>query len=154
MKKLQQSGCPVYKTELTMCFFKPDSAECLKGRRDAERTRPITHRCEPLSCANSALIRLQVPAYLEDFEEYATLADDASQSSSQIELYRSEMAKLAAVIASFTPTLMAEREVLDCELEGADPREASTLARKQRRCEVDDLLRRVEASKVTELANA
>jgi hypothetical protein len=154
VKKLKKSGRPVYKTKLTMCFFKADSAECLKGRPTTERTGPLTHRCEPLICANSAIIRLQAPTYLEDFEEYATLADDSSQSPSQVKLYRTEMAKLAALIAPFIPTLVAECEMLERELDGADPREAATVALQQRKREIEDLLCRIEAGKVKEMIHA
>jgi len=154
IERLKKSGRPVYKTPLTMCFFKGDSAECLKDRPAAERTRPLTHRCDPVLCANSAITRLQVPAYLEDFEDYAALAEDPSQSPSQMEINRAEMKKLARMIIPFETTLLAERALLYRELENADPREASTVARITRRKEIDDLLRRMEAGRLKDAATA
>ncbi len=152
MAKLKKSQRPVYKTKFTMCFFKGDAAECLKGRAATERTRPITHRCEPLTCANSAITRLQVPAYLEDLEEFAALAADPGQSSSQVALYQTQMSELAQLIVPFLPTLAAEQIWLERQLQGADPREASSVALRHRRDEVAELLRRIDEPRVRDAA--
>jgi hypothetical protein len=146
MDRLKKSQRPVYKTKYTMCFFKPDAAECLKGRPASERRRPITHRCEPLTCTNSAITRLQVPAYLEDLEECAALAADPGQSPSQVEIYREQVSDLGRLVAPYVPVLVRERALLEQQLRDAPPREVSTLARVARRDEVDDLLRRIEST--------
>ncbi|NOG73355.1 hypothetical protein [Roseicella sp. DB1501] len=152
IQRLRKSGVPVYKTALTMCVFKGDSAECLKGVPAGQRTRPRTHKCDPHGCANSAITRLQVPAYLEDFEEYGQLLADPGHSSSQRDIYRQEMAMLARLILPFLPTLEAEGGVLDQALIGVGAREASTVSRKRRRAEVADLIARIERAGVRSYA--
>jgi integrase len=148
MAKLKKSQRPVYKTPFTMCFFKADVAVCLKDRPSGDRTRPATHRCEPLTCANSAITRLQIPAYLEDYEECRDLAADPSQSPSQISLYREQMDELERLILPFLPTLAAEQRLLEGQLTGADPHEADTIALQARYDEVKRLFERIKAAEL------
>ncbi|MFC7688277.1 hypothetical protein ACFQY5_34010 [Paeniroseomonas aquatica] len=152
LQRLRKNGMPVYKTALTMCVFKGDAAECLKGVAAGQRTRPRTHKCDPHACANSAITRLQIPAYLEDFEEYSQLNADSGHSSSQKVIYREEMAMLARLILPFLPVLNAEGGVLDQELVGADAREAATVSRAKRRSEVADLITRIERAEIRSYA--
>lgn len=144
MARLKHSQRPVYKTKFTMCVFKGDAAECLKGRPAAERSRPLTHRCEPLACANSAITRLQVPAYLDDYEEAAALAEDPGQSPSQRDLYRQQMGDVADLLKPFAPVLVGELVWLREKLRLSDPREASTIGTIKRSGEVQSLLERME----------
>src|SRR3546814_17889643 len=96
-----------------MCFFNRDAAECLKHMPVAERKKPLTHKCEPLNCANYVLTRLQVAGFLEDFEAYAAMAVDPSQSPSQKVLATEELGGLATLIAPFVPLLSRESTWLD-----------------------------------------
>src|SRR3546814_14074299 len=81
----------LFRSPYSMCFCKRDAAECLKQMPVAERKKPLTHKCEPLNCANSVLTRLQVAGFLEDFKAYAAMAVDPSQSPSQKEIGRAHV---------------------------------------------------------------
>src|SRR3546814_442716 len=154
MVLLKRSGRPVYLTPYIMCFFNRDAAECLKHMPVAERKKPLTHKCEPLNCANSVLTRLQVAGFLEDFEAYAAMAVDPSQSPSQKVLATEEMGGLATLIAPFVPVLRRESTWLEEILRGADPKEAETVGLRSRQAEVASLLRRISVAEVERLANA
>ena len=148
MAKYKKAGRPVYLTAYSTCVFTADAAECLKGVPENQRDRPITHRCSPLTCANSVITRLQVPAYLEDCEAYAAIAIDPNSSSSQVMLAEGEMARLTALMAPYLPVLKKEFDALDQALEVAEPLEASTVALKSRRSELNNILCRLDLAGV------
>jgi hypothetical protein len=150
IQKLKKSGVPVYYTPYCMCMFKAETAECLKGAPEAERSRPAAHRCSPLKCANAALTRLQVPAYLDDMEAYAELRDDKLSSPSQRELARKEIQVLWPVVQPHIVTLKAEHRLLEDELSGLAANEASTIAKRSRRDAVAAILGRLEAGRFSE----
>lgn len=143
MEQIKKTGRPVYLTPFSTCIFIADAAECLKGVPIQERKRPATHRCSPLTCANAAITRLQIPAYLEDYESYRQIADDLTSSSSQVDLARREMDVLKGVLYPHIQTFIVERETIERALIGQDEREAETIALANRLRVVNDLLTRL-----------
>lgn len=152
--RIKESGRPVYKTKLTMCLFSPDTAECLKDKPIGERQRPLTHRCNPATCANSAITRLQVPAYLEDYEAAAAMASDPAESPSQVKIHREQMQVLAGIILPFVSVLAGELKSLQTEIEGGDSRDVVTVAKSQRRDEIYSMIARINAARMEEVVGA
>ncbi|MCD2324200.1 hypothetical protein LQ953_09270 [Sphingomonas sp. IC-56] len=144
MQKLRKVGRPIYLTSFSTCVFDADAAECLKGRPPHERDRPLTHRCSPLTCANSAITRLQIPAYLENCEAYLAMVADPTSSSSQVELARHEASTLVELIMPHRPVLNAELAAIHDRVVNADAREAETVSLIRRRNEVEQLLDRID----------
>ena len=150
IERMKKAGISVYRTKFTSCMFQPDTAECLKDVPLAERVAPRTHACSPTTCANSAMTRLSVPAYLEDYEAYAAMRTDPSQSPSQQALAIEEMKKLAALISPHHPTLAAERQLLAISLQDAPENDVTAMSMRSRLASVTDLLTRISAGKVVE----
>lgn len=153
LRKRNKRGTPVYFTPYSMCVFKADTAECLKGMSEIERSRPVPHLCSPLTCANSALTRLQVPAYLDDMDAYVELRDDRASSPSQQALSRQEIAVLWSVVQPHIATLRAEHALLGEELKDVTDNEAVTLARRARRDAVGAILVRLDSGRYGEVCN-
>lgn len=141
--KHRKVGRPVFQSPTALCLFRPEQAMCLSGVPMADRQHPRPHLCQPLSCGNGVITRLQIPAFLEPAEAYAAELSGQGASPGQRDTAEQELERLRENLVSFLPILEAEATKLAAMLTGQPDTEARTVLLKSRLTTVDDQINRI-----------